>query len=438
VDEYFGARGGQLIVGGLSITALVEQFGSPLYVYDPCIFRAKLARLRSAMPGLDVYYSIKANPTPAVIEVFLGEGCGLEVASKGELTLALRCGCTPDHIFFSGPGKTDQELKAAVEAGVGEVHVESLDEIARLAALAAQHGTTVGVGIRVNPSEVATGGAVSMGGRPSPFGLDEEMLAVAAERVLRSPGLALRGLHVYCGSQILNCEVLLNMYRHTLVLAGQLADRAGQSLETIDFGGGLGVPYFEGEQELQIEELRSRLIAPIREACARKGLNRSRLVVEPGRYLTAEGGLYVARVVGCKVSRGRKFVFLDGGMNHHLAASGNLGQVVRRNFPLAVANKLEEEPVDAVDVVGPLCTPLDTLARQVRLPEMEAGDIVVFFQSGAYARSASPLGFLSHPEPTEVFVQGGAARVVRQVASDVDSLRGTTLDDGLVLAETAE
>jgi len=272
--------------------------------------------------------------------------------------------------------------------------------------IARRLGVRQKVAIRVNPAGEAEGGAMRMGGRPAPFGIDEEMLEDAVAAVCSESALEFTGLHLFSGTQILDAGILIQQYRHGLSIARRAAECAGRSLDTVDFGGGLGVPYFTHEEQLDVRRLRDglgELFAAIADEPAFAGTH---FVVEPGRFLTAEAGVYLARVIDVKTSRGKKFAILDGGMNHHLAASGNLGQTIKRNYPIALLNKLDATPVGPVDFVGPLCTPLDTLARNVEVPLPEVGDLVGIFQSGAYGRSASPLGFLSHPAPPEIWVDG--------------------------------
>jgi len=235
-------------------------------------------------------------------------------------------------------------------------------------------------------------------------------------------------LHFYLGTQILDHEILVRQYRHTLEVAKRLVTRIGRPLSTVDFGGGLGIPYFTGERALDVQKLRielNSLIAHINDDRAFEG---TRFMIEPGRYLVGQAGVYVARVNDVKISRGKKYVVIDGGMNHHLAASGNLGQVIKRNFPMAVLNKLARTAQERVDVVGPLCTPLDTLGRDVELPEIEVGDLVGVFQSGAYARTASPHQFLSYPAPPELLVSKGQARLIRRRGTADDLLRDLDIE----------
>src|SRR5262249_44498069 len=258
------------------------------------------------------------------------------------------------------------------------------------------------------------GGAMRMGGKPAPFGIDEESLDIVLERIWAAPTLDFRGLHLFTGTQILDAAVLLSQYRKGLEIAHRVATRLQQPLQTLDFGGGLGIPYFANEQDLDIEALRQGLATLMAEMRGERLLTGTQLIVEPGRYLVGEAGVYVTRINDIKISRGKKFLIVDGGMHHHLAASGNLGQVIKRNFPVALLTKLDQNPTEVVDVVGPLCTPLDVLARDIALPVAEVGDLIGIFQSGAYARTASPLGFLSHLTPAEVLVDNSKTKLIRR------------------------
>lgn len=428
VSSWFGQRGGELVIGGIPISRLAADYGTPFYVYDAGVVRRKVRALKEALPWFDCYYSVKANPNPSIVSLLLAEDCGMEVASVGELDLALACGCDPKRILFAGPGKTDAELQRAVQAGIGEIHVESVGEMARLESLAAGMGVTAEIALRVNPSEAVRGGAQQMGGKPTAFGIDEERLEEAVAALARYPHLRLTGLHVYAGTQILDAGVLAAIHTHIAGLAGRVVELTGRPLRMIDFGGGLGVPYFAGESALDLGALHEAVAPMVTGLRQNPALQQTRLIVEPGRFLTAECGVYVARVVDVKESRGVRFLVLDGGMNHHLAASGQFGQVIKRNFPMVVANRLDEADSGPYEVAGPLCTPLDTVGRGVRLPSAAVGDWVAILQSGAYARTSSPHGFLSHPLPMELLVDDGRASVARFRGGFADLVRGTALD----------
>lgn len=415
VERYYSASNGELNIGGVPVRSIVAQYGTPLFVYDRSVLDRKWEQLRNAFPpAFSVSYSIKANPQPAILKHFLSKGCGLEIASGGELHQALRAGCPPEKILFAGPGKTPAELEMALTRDIGELHVESLLEVDRIVGLSRRLGKRARVAVRVNPSAEAQGGAMRMGGKPAPFGIDEETLDTVIDHILSNPSIEFRGIHLFTGTQILDHTILMGQYRKGIEIARRVVRKLQRPLHTLDFGGGLGVPYFANEQELDIEKLRqglAQLMAEIKNDPLFEG---TRFVVEPGRYLVAEAGIYVTSINDIKISRGKKFLIVDGGMNHHLAASGNLGQVIKKNFPVGILTRLGDKPTEVVDVVGPLCTPLDVLAREVSLPPARVGDLVGVFQSGAYARTSSPLGFLSHPTPPEVWVEEGKVGLIRR------------------------
>lgn len=415
---------GELLVGGLSVSAIAERHGTPLFVYDSGIVRRKYDTLRDALPAsFHICYSVKANPNPAFLRFFVDRGCGLEIASAGELHQALSAGCSANRILFAGPGKTESELRLAIAEGIAEIHAESALELDRISRISQESGLRTRVALRINPSEDGEGGAMRMGGKSAPFGVDEEEMDPLLLRISNDPFLEFGGIHLFAGTQILDHRTLLAQYRKALDVARRAAEVTGSSIPTLDLGGGLGIPYFNGDSKLNLDALAEglrELAGTIREEHC---FADTKFVVEPGRYLSGECGVYVARIIDIKTSRSKKYLILDGGMNHHLAASGNLGQVIRRNFPMALINKLGAPASETVDVVGPLCTPLDTSARSAQLPRAEIGDLVGIFQAGAYARTASPLGFLSHPTPPEIWVEDGRDIVIRRRGSAEDYLR---------------
>lgn len=408
--EHFDIVDGELAVGGVPVSVLAEQFDTPLFLYDAAVLRSRLGALRAALPErVEVYYSVKANPNPAVVSVFAAAGTGLEVASGAEFLRARAAGCPAERIVFAGPGKTARELELVVSEGIGEIHLESDEELAVLADLKAQ----ANVSIRFNPSAEASGGAMRMGGQPAQFGFDEERLDEVIAAVSAQAHLRFRGVHMFAGTQILDADVLVGQWRHALEVARRAADLAGGPVATVDLGGGLGIPYFPHESALDLGAVRAaaaELFATSEEDPALAG---TRFILEPGRFLAGPAGVYLCRVLSAKESRGKTFLVLDGGMNHHLAASGNLGQVIKRDYPILNASRPDAEPTTETVVVGPLCTPLDTLGRKVALPPTASGDLVAVLQSGAYGLTASPVGFLSHPMPAEVLLDQGAPRLIR-------------------------
>jgi diaminopimelate decarboxylase len=415
---------GELLVGEIRVSEVARKHGTPLFIYDQGIVQRQYCALRNALPSrVSISYSVKANPNPAFLSFFLEQGCGLEIASGGEFHTAMAAGCVPADIIFAGPGKTQAELELVISREIGEIHAESPLEIERISAISRELGVRTRIGLRINPNEDVQGGAMRMGGRSAPFGVDEEFMDAVVRRIIGDVHLDFYGIHTFAGTQILDFRLLLAQYERTLEVARRAAILGGRPIRTVDFGGGLGVPYFAGEVVLDLDRVRSGLVGLMSSIEGDPHFANTRFVVEPGRFLVAEAGVYVARINDIKVSRSKKFLILDGGMNHHLAASGNLGQVIKRNFPMAVVNKLQADSSEPVDVVGPLCTPLDTLGRSVNLAKAEVGDLVGIFCSGAYARSASPLGFLSHATPAEVWIEGGQDFLIRRRGMADDNLR---------------
>ena len=414
VATHFPGSAAELRLGGMPVGALAAAHGTPLFAYDAGVLDRKWTLLRETLPPeFAIAYSVKANPNPSILRYFLAKGSLLEVASAGELRRAIEAGCPSDRILFAGPGKTEAELELALRCSIREVHAESALELRRIGDIARRLEVQARVAIRVNPGVEVQGGAMRMGGKPAAFGVDEESLDGILARALDDARVDFRGLHVYAGTQILDAAVLAQQYRRAVEIARRVADRVGRPLHTLDFGGGLGIPYFANESDLDMTKLREELQSLMADIEGDRRLAGTTMLVEPGRYLVGEAGVYITRLLDVKVSRGKTFLIVDGGMNHHLAASGNLGQVIKRNFPVALLNRLDATPELVADVVGPLCTPLDTLARDLSIPTPAVGDLLGIFQSGAYGLTASPVDFLGHPSPAEVLVSEGRAELIR-------------------------
>jgi len=400
--ERFPVLGDELQIGGMPLTELARRVGStPFYVYDRSAIQARVQELRRHLPReVTLHYAIKANPMPALVSFMASLVDGLDVASGGELRIALNAGTSPADISFAGPGKSERELEQAAAAGV-LLNVESLREVRLLAEIAARLGRAPRVAVRVNPDfELKTSG-MKMGGGPKQFGIDAEQVPAALKEIAAA-GLAFEGFHIYSGSQNLRHEAICEAQNKTLELAERLAQSAPSPVRVLNLGGGFGIPYFRGEMPLDLPPIGANLQGIV--ARAANALPGATLVIELGRYLVGEAGLYVCRVLDRKVSRNEVFLVTDGGLHHHLAASGNFGQVVRKNYPVAIGNRVRQPPREVASVVGPLCTPLDLLADRMELGVAQEGDLVVVFQSGAYGFSASPHGFLGHPPPIEVLV----------------------------------
>jgi diaminopimelate decarboxylase len=337
---------------------------------------------------------------PAVVGYMAGLVEGIDVASAGELKIALDAGADPKEISFAGPGKRETELRQAVASRV-LVNIESQREVLLLGAIAAELGLPARVAVRVNPDFELKGSGMKMGGGPKQFGVDAEEVPRALGEIGRMK-LDFEGFHIFCGSQNLRAEAICEAQNKALDLAVQLAAHAPNLVRTVNLGGGFGIPYFPGEQPLDLAPIAANLRRVVE--VAKSALPQAQLVIELGRFLVGEAGVYVARVVDKKVSRGEVFLVADGGLHHHLAASGNFGQVLRKNYPVDIGNRAGSDRREIASVVGPLCTPLDLLAERMDLPAAEPGDLVVVFQSGAYGLTASPTAFLSHPTALEVLV----------------------------------
>lgn len=412
--ERFSVRGREMLIGGIGVNALIAAHGSPLYVYDAAILRQRYRDLSQALAGFaEVYFSIKSNPNPAIAAELVKLGAGLEIASGAEFLLARKAGAEPARILFAGPGKSPEELELAIAGNIGEIHLETFEEIETVGKLAVKYGRRVDVSLRINPSAAAQGGAMRMGGKPAAFGFDEEIMDEAIAAVKEHTALVLGGIHLFAGTQILDSHVLLGQWRHGLDLAVSLAQKLGYPLKSIDLGGGLGIPYHQGDATLDLEVLRAGAKALAGHVASQPALSEAQIVIEPGRYLVGTCGVYLMSVRAVKMSRGQRFIVTDGGMHHHLAASGNLGQVIKRDYPIFAATQMGMPTYTAASVVGPLCTPLDTLGRQTPIADVKPGDVIAVAQSGAYGLSSSPVGFLSHPMPAEVLVDEGQHRTIR-------------------------
>jgi diaminopimelate decarboxylase len=391
-----------LRVGGIALTRLAERVGStPFYAYDRAKLTERVALLRRHLPPeIHLHYAMKANPMPALVQHMAGLVDGIDIASGGELRVALDTPMDPGLISFAGPGKSDAELSCAVAAGI-VLNMESEAEMERLAVIGQRLGITPKVAVRVNPDFELKSSGMKMGGGPKQFGVDAERVPDMLKRIGELT-LDFHGFHIYSGSQNLKAAAIQEAHEKTFALAIRLARHAPRPVRTLNIGGGFGIPYFPGESRLDLEAVGSNLKRLLPDV--KRQLPEAQIVIELGRYLVAEAGVYVSRVIERKVSRGQVYLVTDGGLHHHLAASGNFGQVIRKNYPAVIGNRVAGGERETASVVGPLCTPLDLLADQMELAKAEAGDLVVVFQSGAYGLTASPTAFLSHPAAREVLV----------------------------------
>ena len=393
---------GELAIGGKRASELVAEAGrTPVFVYSRAHLDARMAELRAALPGrVGINYAVKANPHLAVIGHMAALVDGFDIASSGELGLCIAVGIDPARISFAGPGKRDDELEAAIAAGV-TLNCESAGEGRRALAIGQRLGKAPRIAIRVNPSFELKGSGMKMGGGAKPFGVDADKVPELA-RELIAGGAVWRGLHIFTGSQTLSAEAIIEAQANVLDLAAQLTEAIGHGCPKLNMGGGFGIPYFPGDEPLDLARVGAALAERVENLPA--ALADSELCIELGRYLVGEAGVYLTRVIDRKESHGTVYLVTDGGLHHQLAASGNFGTVVRRNYPSVIATRYGAEPTEEVNIVGCLCTPLDRLADNAMMPRAEVGDLVAVFCAGAYGASASPAAFLGHGPAAELLV----------------------------------
>ncbi len=412
------------MTGNLDVLTLTKKYGTPLYVYDLEIIKKQYEALKRSIPKqVKIFYAIKANPNPSICSFLRSLGAGAEIASSGELYIALKTGFEGKNIVYNGPGKTDEDIQYAIQSGVHVINVESMDELHRLNAIAKQEDRPAKVCIRVNPIHGVTQVKMQTGGGSQKLGIDEENIERVVETALRYDWVKLVGVHVYVGSQILDQEVLLKSIANTLQIACRTAKQIGFPLKCINFGGGLGVPYDESEPEFDVEKFGQGLTALINQASQEYDFSNTRFVLEPGRFLVSEAGIFLTKVISVKESRAKKYAIIDGGINHAF-----LPIRMNRKYPTAIANKMEQPHENAITIGGPLCTSMDVFTNEIELPHVEVNDIISIFNSGAYGFSASMLYFLSAPMPAEVIVQNGKCFVARQRGRKEDFLLNCNID----------
>ena len=392
----------QLCLSGRAIDDIAHENASgPFYAYSKSGIEERISQLRQILPeDIKLHYAIKANPLPELVNFISPLVDGLDIASGGELKTALDSSMPPMHIGFAGPGKSDEELSLAIQNNV-ILHIESANELERVLILADVTGVTPRIAFRLNPDFELKSSGMKMAGGAKPFGIDVEQIPPLLEKI-KTAGVEFLGFHIYSGSQNLDAESLVMAQNATFKLVSRLIDDAKISISYLNIGGGFGIPYFPGDQHLDLSPIAGNL--RMQSGLFSKRHGRVEVALELGRYLVGEAGVYVCQIVDKKVSRGKTFLICNGGMHHHLAASGNFGQIIRKNYPVYTAKAYQSDIVETVSIVGPLCTPLDILADSVDLPRCDVGDYIVIGQSGAYGASASPQAFLGHPAVNEFLV----------------------------------
>lgn len=387
-------------------------FDTPTYIYDEERLRASFQELRDALPEcVDIFYALKVNPNLSLVKLIRSYGGNTEVCSLGELEIAIKAGVSPADIIFLGPYKKEKELRRALELGVFAIVVESEEELARVSNLAGQLGTTAPVAIRINPNFSAAGSPWKMGGRPTHFGIEEDTALRNFGQYAALPNLNVRGLHVYNGTKILEANSVYENSKYILRLYERIAEEHNLQFTMVDVGGGLGIKYYENENELDTAELK-QLLFPLFEEFHEKHPD-TRIIMESGRFIAGRCAALLVTVDNIKENHGKIFAVTDGGTNCHSAAVGS-GQVLKRNFRIVKAAGSKKSEVKTYHVSGPLCNPDDLLARDIQIEELEVGDILAITASGAYGPTASPTLFHSHGYPAEVLAANNRLILVRR------------------------
>ena len=397
----FAEQGNELLIAGKTVSQVVQIAGqTPCYVYDKAVIKANVERLRHFFPDISLHYAIKANPYSPLVCYISELVNGLDVASGQELAIALASSTEPKNLSFAGPGKSEQELLMALASGI-TINVESKTELERIIQLCDDYAYQANIALRLNPDFELKSSGMKMGGGSQQFGIDVEQLSDVVE-LLNHDSISFQGLHIFTGSQNLRPESIISAHDNIFALVERLVEQYQLTIKHLNIGGGFGIPYFPGDTELELQPIADNL-KNLRQQ-HKSILSQTEIILELGRYLVGNAGIYLCQVTDKKVSRGKQFLITNGGLHHHLAASGNFGQVIRKNYPLAVVTQMQSTEFEAVDVVGPLCTPLDILGSNMELPKASVGDIIGVYQSGAYGFTASPRDFLSHPQPVQLLL----------------------------------
>lgn len=384
---------------------IARSLETPAYIYSKRVIGEKYRLLKENLPeNFSIHYAVKANPYAPVVNYLGSLGAGADISSGGELELSLKEGISPDKIGFAGPGKTQKEITDSIINNIASINVESFQELLLINETAGLLGKIQPFCIRVNPKEEILTSGIRMGGGAKPFGIDEEDLESVFSILRDLKNVLFKGIHIFAGSQILDYQLLLKYFEGVLKIALSIHEKYQVPIEIINFGGGFGIPYFKKEEELDILSFGKGIKKLFGDYELNNILHGTRYIIESGRYLVGASGIYITKVLYRKNSKGKEYIVTEGGMNHHLSAAGLLGSILRQNYIIKVLNKLEEHDLKKYDIVGPLCTPMDRLAVNIDLPDVEPGDFLGVFNSGAYGYSASPLYFLSHTFPKQEMI----------------------------------
>lgn len=400
------------MINAAEIVKITKQYKTPCYIYEKEKIIEQVKKLKNTLfPGAEIYYSMKANPLIGICKVIYDLGCGIETASGGEFVSLVKNGFDANRITFTSPGKTIEEIEAAIDLGVSLLNIESYEEAIIINEIAEKKNIVVKVIIRINQNNDLTKSKIKMTGVASQFGIDEDKLdSKFFSKLSLLRNIQLTGFQIYAGTQILNAEEIANNVENTILIAEKFSNEYGIQIQNLNFGGGFGIPYFSNEKEIDLEQLQ---VAMHKIFLNHKiFLSKTHCIFESGRFIMAGSGLFVTKILYKKESRNRLFYICDGGANFH-SASAFLGRFIRNNYPISSIPMKKND--GEVTIVGPLCTPTDVIGQNVSLSrDLNPGDLILIEKSGAYGLTYSPITFLSHESPSEVLFSRDECKVLRQ------------------------
>jgi diaminopimelate decarboxylase len=390
---------GMLKIADIDVSELIKEYGAPLYVYDEKILEKRLELLSGSFKDFDIFYSFKSNPNPQVCSFIKHRGQNADTASIGEVRLAQSCGFNRHEIIYSAPGKKEAEIREAI--GKCIIISDSLNELKMINEICGELGIREEVGIRINPNYSIEGSAALevMSGYPSKFGIDQEILVKSIDFIKNLKNIEVKGIQIYMGSQIIDYNIIYSNFLNIFKVAGYCKNELGLDLEFIDFGGGFGIKYTDKDEELNIQKA-GEMVGKLKNSNEFKSISNARLIIESGRFISGPAGYYIARVLDRKVSRGKNYAILDGGMNTFFRPVF----IKENRYPIEVGNKMNLEKSKRITLGGVMCTPIDIYEEDVMLPEIERDDIIVFFNTGAYGYTMSLTKFISHEEVKEIYI----------------------------------
>jgi diaminopimelate decarboxylase len=399
---------------------LALTYGTPFFLYDADTVNDRIRSIRDSLAQqVKVFYAVKANPNLELLRAVQGVADGLDISSAGELKQARLASFDMAKLSFAGPAKTTAELTTAIKHGIGCLSIESVRELHECVDISKRLDIKANVVVRVNPQLLNRAFGMKMGGRAVQFGIDEEELDGALRTILANARyLNFQGVHIYAGSQCFEAAGIVEGVQNTLRIAEEIEKGYSLYSKIINLGGGFGVSHSENGREMNIDELSAALVPTLQRFHASSAVKRE-IVFELGRFLTADAGIYVARVISSKKSRGKTFFMVDGGLHHHLAAAGTFGAALRSNYVIKNLSR-PDAAVIRCNIAGPSCNPTDLLGVDLELPQPEQGDLIAVLKAGSYGLTASPFLFLGRQTPAELVRRDSRVVLGRRSRSIID------------------